>query len=222
MKRNYTFTLLLFFVFLMLSPALTARAEPGIEDLTPNEYKKREFKKNTDLLHEKSLTEKAVKRPGLQPGLDLVEPGGDSYEDVLASLFTGSAKENNSIAAKAKQLRLFSKDGREALAEGRDKIRDEQMKIVFSLKPNEDPHKEVRKTLFVDDGLENNMIAAKAKELKLFSGDQAMLLFAEEEKEKAGLGNKGVIITISVILLLLIIVLFALLIPKMIPEETKK
>ncbi|CAM4006674.1 type VII secretion protein EssA [Mesobacillus zeae] len=225
MKRNLAIKLILLLIFLSLGPAFSARAETGIEDLTPNEYKQREFKKNTELLHEKSLTEKKVQMSELQRGLKLSVPKDDSYNDVISTLFEGSKKESNTITAKAEQLKLFSSENKAALSDKKNKILEEQLKTVFSIKPKKDSYNEVLTSIFTSNNMENNTITAKAKELKLFSGDASGFQNDEEENADSGLANKGVIITLAVLLLLFVIVLFALLIPKMVPggiEEPKK
>lgn len=217
MKRNLAIKLILLLIFLSLGPAFSARAETGIEDLTPNEYKKREFKKNTELLHEKSLSEKKVQMSELQRGLKLSVPKDESYNDVISTLFEGSKKENNTITAKAEQLKLFSSENKAALSDKKNKIMEDQLKMVFSIKPKKDQYEEVLTSIFTSSNKENNTITAKAKELKLFSGDASDFQNDEEENADSGLANKGVIITLAVLLLLFVIVLFALLIPKMVP-----
>ncbi|PLR96526.1 type VII secretion protein EssA [Bacillus sp. T33-2] len=108
MKCNAKGILFLIAAFLIVYKSDPAMAEPNIDQLTPNTYEKKEFNKNTDFLHEKSLSERRQSIPEEQKGLTFIKPSSDPMEKIQEQLFSQSTKENNTIRAKAQQMQLFS------------------------------------------------------------------------------------------------------------------
>jgi type VII secretion protein EssA len=95
------------FVSLLLNGNHTA-ATPNIENVTPNTYEKEAFKENTDFLHEKSLYENKEEIPEEQKTLTFKKTDYDPLKELQKQLFSGNTENNNTIAVKAEQLKLFT------------------------------------------------------------------------------------------------------------------
>ena len=100
--------LLLLIILVLFTDADSARAESNIDDLTPNTYEKKEFKENTDYLHEKSLYENKKSIPKEVQELTFKKNKANPLEKVKAQLFTDMNIETNTIASRALQLKLFT------------------------------------------------------------------------------------------------------------------
>ena len=115
-----------FFKVIVLIPALllivghSAGATPDFNNLTPNTYEKREFKENTDYLHEKSLYENKKRIPEEQKDLTFTQKNLDPLEGVKDKLFDGGEAMNNTITAKAEQLQLFTDSDPESIYKAED------------------------------------------------------------------------------------------------------
>ena len=109
MKLNRRIMLaLLFPISLFINVNATEAAAPDLETLTPNEYEKKEFKENTEYLHEKALYENKQSIPEQQKELTFELPTADSNEEILNQLFVGEMNTKQTIAEKAEQMNLFS------------------------------------------------------------------------------------------------------------------
>ncbi|PLR83444.1 type VII secretion protein EssA [Bacillus canaveralius] len=87
---------------------ISVGASPNIDDLMPNTYEKKEFNENTNFLHEDSLYDNKKAIPEEQKGLTFEGQKSNPLEGVKDQLFSGDAKANNTITAKAERLKLFS------------------------------------------------------------------------------------------------------------------
>lgn len=102
--------LMLLAIRVLFTDADSARADSGIDDLTPNTYEKKDFKENTDYLHDKSLYENKKSIPKEVQDLTFKKKNSNPLEKVKAQLFTDTNKETNTIASKALLLNLFTDD----------------------------------------------------------------------------------------------------------------
>lgn len=87
-------------------PYSVSFANIDIEELEPNVYEKGKVNPNTDYLHEKSLYELKQPIPEEQKGLTF-EKEDNPNEKIKKKLFQDQTNENNTIAAKAEQWKLF-------------------------------------------------------------------------------------------------------------------
>jgi type VII secretion protein EssA len=127
-----------FIKIILLIPAFwliagqSAGATPDFDNLTPNTYEKKEFKENTDYLHEKSLYENKKEIPEEQKDLTFTKKNLDPLKEVKDQLFDGGATTNNTITAKADQLQLFSDSKQESFLKAEDQTPAEQdNKLIF-------------------------------------------------------------------------------------------
>ncbi|KON85645.1 lipoprotein [Sporosarcina globispora] len=111
---------------LLLLAGQSAGATPDFNNLTPNTYEKREFKENTDYLHEKSLYENKKQIPEEQNNLTFTKKNLDPLKEVKDKLFDGGETINNTITAKADQLQLFSDSKQESFLKVEDQTPVEQ------------------------------------------------------------------------------------------------
>ena len=109
MKLNRRMMLaLLLLMSLFINANVTEAATPDFETLTPNEYERKEFKENTEYLHEKALYENKQSIPEQQKELTFELPTSNSNEEILNQLFVGEINAQHTIAEKAEQMNLFS------------------------------------------------------------------------------------------------------------------
>lgn len=127
-----------FIKIILLIPAFwliasqSAGATPDFNNLTPNTYEKKEFKENTDYLHEKSLYENKKEIPEEQKDLTFTKKNLDPLKEVKEQLFDGGETTNNTITAKADQLQLFSDSKQESFFRAEDQTPTEQdNKLIF-------------------------------------------------------------------------------------------
>ncbi|RBP87378.1 type VII secretion protein EssA [Cytobacillus firmus] len=127
-----------FIKIILLIPAFwliggqSAGATPDFNNLTPNTYEKKEFKENTDYLHEKSLYENKKEIPEEQKDLTFTKKNLDPLKEVKEQLFDGGETTNNTITAKADQLQLFSDSKQESFLKAEDQTPTEQdNKLIF-------------------------------------------------------------------------------------------
>jgi type VII secretion protein EssA len=125
---------------LVLIPALwllagqNAGATPDFNNITPNTYEKKEFKENTDYLHEKSLYENKKQIPEEQKDLTFTKKTLDPLKEVKEKLFGGGETTNNTITAKADQLQLFSDSKQENFFNAEDQApaeKDNKLMILY-------------------------------------------------------------------------------------------
>jgi len=114
MKLKTLFKILFLLPAILIIAERPAGATPDINNVTPNTYEKKEFKDNTDYLHEKSLYENKKQIPEAQKDLTFTKKNYDPLKDVKEQLFAGEDKIHNTITAKADQLDLFSKADQES------------------------------------------------------------------------------------------------------------
>jgi type VII secretion protein EssA len=83
-------------------------ANKNINDLIPNDYQNNDFKKNTDLIHDQTLTNEKIKIPEEQKSLTFEGISINKLNELTDKLFKSEEKDTNTIKAKAENLKLFS------------------------------------------------------------------------------------------------------------------
>ncbi|WP_370224341.1 type VII secretion protein EssA [Cytobacillus sp.] len=132
MKLNKYLQVLALIPAFWLIAGQSAGATPDFNNLTPNTYEKKEFKENTDYLHEKSLYENKKEIPEEQKDLTFTKKNLDPLKEVKEQLFDGGETANNTITAKADQLQLFSDSKQESFLKAEDQTPAEQdNKLIF-------------------------------------------------------------------------------------------
>ncbi|MBX9976542.1 type VII secretion protein EssA [Cytobacillus firmus] len=126
MKLNKYLKVLALIPAIWLIAGQSAGATPDFNNLTPNTYEKKEFKENTDYLHEKSLYENKKEIPEEQKDLTFTKKNLDPLKEVKEKLFDGGKTTNNTITAKAEQLQLFSDSKQESFLKAEDQTPAEQ------------------------------------------------------------------------------------------------
>ena len=91
---------------IMFVPPISANS--NIKDLIPNDYQNNDFKKNTDLIHDQTLTNEKIKIPEEQKSLTFEGISSNKLNDLTDKLFKSEEKDTNTIKAKAENLKLFS------------------------------------------------------------------------------------------------------------------
>ncbi|MGE6754964.1 type VII secretion protein EssA [Rossellomorea sp. NPDC071047] len=91
---------------IMFVPPISANT--NIKDLIPNDYQNNDFKKNTDLIHDQTLTNEKIKIPEEQKSLTFEGISSNKLNDLTDKLFKSEEKDTNTIKAKAENLKLFS------------------------------------------------------------------------------------------------------------------
>ena len=86
----------------------TAAAASNLDDLSPNEYKEKEFKDNKEYLHNESLLESRKEIPEEQKQLDFIPNDYDPNEKIKEELFVNDFEERKTIAYESMKLGLFS------------------------------------------------------------------------------------------------------------------
>ncbi|MBG9443068.1 type VII secretion protein EssA [Cytobacillus firmus] len=126
MKLNRIIKIILLIPAFWLIAGQNAGATPDFNNLTPNTYEKKEFKENTDYLHEKSLYENKKQIPEEQKDLTFTKKNLDPLKEVKEKLFDGGETTTNTITAKADQLQLFSDSKQESFFKAEDQVPAEQ------------------------------------------------------------------------------------------------
>ncbi|TYS85063.1 type VII secretion protein EssA [Rossellomorea aquimaris] len=90
----------------MFVPPISANT--NINDLIPNDYQNNDFKKNTDLIHDQTLTNEKIKIPEEQKSLTFEGISINKLNELTDKLFKSEEKDTNTIKAKAENLKLFS------------------------------------------------------------------------------------------------------------------
>ncbi|WP_282138421.1 type VII secretion protein EssA [Rossellomorea aquimaris] len=90
----------------MFVPPISANT--NINDLIPNDYQNNDFKKNTDLIHDQTLTNEKIKIPEEQKSLSFEGISSNKLNELTDKLFKSEEKDTNTIKAKAENLKLFS------------------------------------------------------------------------------------------------------------------
>ncbi|MDM5227694.1 type VII secretion protein EssA [Cytobacillus sp. NJ13] len=126
MKLNKYLKVLALIPAFWLIAGQSAGATPDFNNLTPNTYEKKEFKENTDYLHEKSLYENKKQIPEEQKDLTFAKKNLDPLKEVKEQLFDGGETTNNTITSKAEQLQLFSDSKQESFLKAEDQTPAEQ------------------------------------------------------------------------------------------------
>jgi type VII secretion protein EssA len=90
----------------MFVPPISANT--NINDLIPNDYQNNDFKKNTDLIHDQTLTNEKIKIPEEQKSLTFEGISSNKLNELTDKLFKSEEKDTNTIKAKAENLKLFS------------------------------------------------------------------------------------------------------------------
>ncbi|MGM9949890.1 MAG: type VII secretion protein EssA [Lysinibacillus sp.] len=109
MKHPWKYSILFIIMFLwMASDTDSAFASPTLEDLNPNEYKDRQFKDNTEYLHNDPLLEKRENLPEEQKLLDFLPKDYDANEAMQNQLFQEGFEEHKTTAYESTKLLLFT------------------------------------------------------------------------------------------------------------------
>lgn len=111
MKHPWKCSLLLAIVFLWMAPEpVLAFASPSLEELNPNEYKDKQFKDNTEYLHNDPLLEKRESLPEEQKLLDFLPKDYDAEEEMKKQLFQEGFEKHKTTAYESTKLLLFIND----------------------------------------------------------------------------------------------------------------
>ncbi|RIW38941.1 type VII secretion protein EssA [Bacillus salacetis] len=105
--RDKILAILILMSVIGTSYAIPVSANTNINELIPNDYQDNKFKKNNDLLHDQSSTEK-VEIPEEQKGLTFKEAAGSRLDALKQRIFQGEEKGTNTIKARSENLKLFS------------------------------------------------------------------------------------------------------------------
>lgn len=118
MKHPWKYRVLLAIVFLwMVSDTELAFASPSLEELNPNEYKDKQFKDNTEYLHNDPLLEKRESLPEEQKLLDFLPKDYDANEEMKKQLFHEGFEEHKTTAYESTKLLLFTTSEKEVKTE---------------------------------------------------------------------------------------------------------
>lgn len=119
MKHPWKYSVLLAIVFfwIVLEPDLIL-ASPSLEELNPNEYKDKQFKDNTEYLHNDPLLEKRENLPEEQKLLDFLPKDYDAEEEMKNQLFQEGFEEHKTTAYESTKLLLFTNSEKEVKTEG--------------------------------------------------------------------------------------------------------
>jgi type VII secretion protein EssA len=114
MKHPWKYSVLLAIVFfwMVLEPDL-AFASPSLEELNPNEYKDKQFKDNTEYLHNDPLLEKRENLPEEQKLLDFLPKDYDAEEEMKKQLFQEGFEKHKTTAYESTKLLLFTNSEKE-------------------------------------------------------------------------------------------------------------
>ncbi|WP_169804308.1 type VII secretion protein EssA [Lysinibacillus odysseyi] len=118
MKHLWKYSVLLAVVFLwMVSDTDLAFASPSLEELNPNEYKDKQFKDNTEYIHNDPLLEKREHLPEEQKLLDFLPKNYDANEEMKKQLFQEGFEEHKTTAYESTKLLLFTNSEKEVKTE---------------------------------------------------------------------------------------------------------
>lgn len=119
MKHPWKYSVLLAIVFfwIVLEPD-SILASPSLEELNPNEYKDKQFKDNTEYLHNDPLLEKRENLPEEQKLLDFLPKDYDAEEKMKNQLFQEGFEEHKTTAYESTKLLLFTNSEKEVKTEG--------------------------------------------------------------------------------------------------------
>jgi type VII secretion protein EssA len=113
----------------------SASAEKNINNLSPNQYEKKDRNNNTDFFTEEPLNEQKTPIPEEQKSLTFKMKPDEKWEQVRGELFAeGNGEEKSTVAQKAKQLQLFSgKDSGQFLNRNEEssQTNDSALSIVY-------------------------------------------------------------------------------------------
>ncbi len=127
MRHPWKCSILLAVVFLWMALEQGfAFASPSLEELNPNEYKGKQFKDNTEYLHNDPLLEKRENLPEEQKLLDFLPKDYDANEEMKKQLFQEGFEEHKTTAYESTKLLLFTNSKNEVKTEdrGTDRMAD--------------------------------------------------------------------------------------------------
>ena len=114
MKHLWKCSILVIVMLLwMTSDADLAFASPSLEELDPNEYKDKQFKDNTEYLHNDPLLERRENLPEEQKLLDFLPKDYDANEEMKKQLFQEGFEEHKTTAYESTKLLLFTNSEKE-------------------------------------------------------------------------------------------------------------
>ena len=114
MKHLWKCSILVIVMLLwMTSDADLAFASPSLEELDPNEYKDKQFKDNTEYLHNDPLLERRENLPEEQKILDFLPKDYDANEEMKKQLFQEGFEEHKTTAYESTKLLLFTNSEKE-------------------------------------------------------------------------------------------------------------
>lgn len=118
MKHLWKYRVPLVIVFLwIVSEPHWAFASPSLEELNPNEYKGKQFKDNTEYLHNDSLLEKRENLSEEQKLLDFLPKDYDANEEMKKKLFHEGFEEHKTTAYESTKLMLFTNSEKQVKTE---------------------------------------------------------------------------------------------------------
>jgi type VII secretion protein EssA len=108
MKRKFAISFIIFIILYMFP--LHGFAEEGDPAVKPNAYHEKKIDLKTDYFQEDSSLRKKHALPEEQKALTFEKKPDEQVSEIKSELFKKEQKDNNSIQAKVKQLKLFEKD----------------------------------------------------------------------------------------------------------------
>lgn len=109
----------------------TVLAETNINELIPNEYQEKKFKKNSDLIHDQSSTNQKVQIPDEQKSLTFEGRSSNGLDDLKEEIFHSEAKDTNTIKAKAEKLKLFHQSESARLGEFEEENKSSSLSLLI-------------------------------------------------------------------------------------------
>ncbi|SFD00321.1 type VII secretion protein EssA [Bacillus sp. OV322] len=132
MKRKFAISFIIF-INLYMFP-LHGSAEEGDPAVKPNAYHEKKIDLKTDYFQEDSSLRKKHALPEEQKALTFEKKPDEQVSEIKSELFKKEQKDNSSIQAKVKQLKLFEKDAAEIdTASEQDEQTDSEQSFSFSL-----------------------------------------------------------------------------------------
>ena len=114
MKHLWKCSILVIVMLLWVTPDDDlAFASPSLEELDPNEYKDKQFKDNTEYLHNDPLLERRENLPEEQKLLDFLPKDYDANEEMKKQLFQEGFEEHKTTAYESTKLLLFTNSEKE-------------------------------------------------------------------------------------------------------------
>ena len=117
MKKHLRKFSIFFMMVLLCMTADTgsALASPNLETINPNVYTDKQFKDNTEYLHNDPLLEKRESLPDEQKLLNFLPKNYDANEEIKNQLFQDGFEEHKTTAYESTKLLLFTNNEKEVI-----------------------------------------------------------------------------------------------------------